>query len=54
VSGSFHVRQEETLDVRGRLADGTEFREFCGYVVWEEFAPHVNVVVRGDGWVGIP
>lgn len=49
VTGSFRVGQEATLLVRGRLADGTAFAEPCGYVVWEEFAPHVAVVVRCEG-----
>lgn len=54
VSGSFRVQQEESLLIRGRLADGTEFAEPHGYVVWEDFAPHVDVVVRPGGQVGSP
>ncbi|VTR91300.1 unnamed protein product [Gemmata massiliana] len=53
-TGSFHVKQEETLSVRGRFADGTAFEEHCGYVVWEEFAPHISAVVRNDGSIGSP
>lgn len=51
VSGSFYVDHEECLDLRGHLADGTKFRDYCGYVVWEEFAPHIHAVVRSDGQV---
>ena len=49
VSGSFHVSHEESLDVRGLLADGTKFADGYGYVVWEEFAPQINAVVRISG-----
>ncbi|MBA4062201.1 MAG: hypothetical protein C0501_00575 [Isosphaera sp.] len=52
VSEWFWFWREATLDVRGRYADGTEFGESCGYVVWEDFAPHVDVVVRPGGEVG--
>ena len=51
VSGSFHVSQEEVFDVRGQYADGQEFHEWCGYVVWEEYAPHTNIFVRAGGGV---
>ena len=54
VTGSFHVEQEEVLDVRGQFADGAEFGDACAYVVWEEFAPHVNVVVRSSGPRRVP
>ncbi|AMV29559.1 hypothetical protein VT84_34510 [Gemmata sp. SH-PL17] len=53
-AGSFHVKQEETLSVRGWFADGTAFEEHCGYVAWEEFAPHISVVVRNDGFISSP
>jgi hypothetical protein len=45
VRGSFHFTQEASLHVTGEFADRTRFGESCGYVVWEEFAPHVNVAV---------
>lgn len=51
VRGSFHFSNEATLGVTGRFADGTTFGEPCGYVVWESFAPNVDVLVYGD-WVG--
>jgi hypothetical protein len=54
VSGSFRVQQEESLLIEGRLADGTEFAESHGYVVWEDFAPHIDVVVRPGGRVARP
>lgn len=49
VRGWFRVNHEATLMVCGHFADGTEFGEPCGYVVWEDPAPHVAVVVRDDG-----
>lgn len=52
VSGSFTVHHEASLMIHGRLADGTEFDEPYGYVVWESFAPHIGVVVQRSGQVG--
>lgn len=52
VRGTFRVRQEEVLNVTGRFADGKEFGEGCGYVVWEDPAPHVAVLVRAsEPWI---
>jgi hypothetical protein len=52
VSGSFTVRHETTLMLHGQLADGTKFDESYGYAVWEEFAPHIGVVVQHGGLIG--
>ncbi len=49
VRGRFRVGHEATLMVSGHFANGTEFGEHCGYVVWEDPAPHVVVVVTKDG-----
>jgi len=51
VSGSFYYGHETNLSVRGQLTDGTSFDECCAYLVWEDFAPHVGVVVGMGGQV---
>jgi hypothetical protein len=52
VRGRFRVGHEATLIVSGHFADGNEFGEPCGYVVWEDPAPHVAVLVRaGEPWL---
>jgi hypothetical protein len=51
VAGWFHVWQDEVFDVSGEYEDGTMFTDFCGYVVWEEFAPHTRIVVLPEGRV---
>lgn len=51
VSGSFQVRQGESLRVRARLSGGAEINEHCGYVVWEEFAPQIAVTVGPESSV---
>ena len=49
VSGRYYFTQEATHGIRGCFADGKTFSDFCGYVVWEDIAPHTRIVLGSDG-----
>jgi len=51
VSGSFHFNNEDSFDVQGQFADGTEFADFCGYLLWQDFESHRVLILRPDGMV---
>lgn len=44
-SAHFWIEQEEVFEVCARLADGTEIKDSCGYVVWEEGIFGVEAVI---------
>ena len=50
-SASFRFDNEATFLLRGRLADGTEFEDFAGYVVWEDLLVRSDIVIRPGGKV---
>jgi hypothetical protein len=52
VTGRFVTPDDESIFVvRGRMSDGTDIDDICGYVVWELAFQSFRIVVRPDGMV---
>ena len=44
-------RDESRFDIRGQFADGAEFADSCGYVVWEDYGRRFRLAVKPGGEV---
>ncbi len=42
---------ESEFEVRGRLTDGEEFADSCGYVVWEDYGRQFRFTIASGGEV---